>query len=597
MNSTLKTQHTIEWQTLWALAKKHRRGIVVANIVAILATLASVPIPLLMPLLVDEVLLDQPGTTVAIVQQLTPEDWHTATGYILFLFFATVLLRIIAMILNVWQTREFTLIAKDLTFQLRERLLTHLHRISLREYETLGSGKVASHLVTDIETIDSFIGGSVSRLLVATLTVIGTAVVLLLIHWPLALFILFMNPMVIYFTTIMGKRVKTLKSKENQAFATFQQALTETLESIHQIRAANREQHYFSRLLENAQAVRDNASRFTWKSDAANRASFLLFLAGFDLFRAVAMLLVLFSDLSIGSMLAVFGYLWFMMGPVQEILNIQYTWYSANAALGRVNKLLSLEREAQYPHLKNPFTNRQTVGLSLDNIQFQYTEEKRILKNLSLTVNAGEKVAFVGASGGGKSTLAQILLGLYRPKQGQICFDDIPVEEIGFDVVREHVSCVLQHPALFNDSVRNNLTLGRTCTEQALWQALEIAQIKTTVEELPEQLDTIIGTQGIRLSGGQKQRLAIARMIIANPSIVILDEATSALDTTTEERLHDAMNAFLSNRTTLIIAHRLSAVKQADRVCVFENGEIIEQGNHQQLIAQQGLYAELYDKQ
>jgi ATP-binding cassette, subfamily C, bacterial len=179
-------------------------------------------------------------------------------------------------------------------------------------------------------------------------------------------------------------------------------------------------------------------------------------------------------------------------------------------------------------------------------------------------------------------------------KSGQIVYGDAPVTEVGWEAVREHVGVVLQQPELFNDSVRANLTLGREADDATLWQALQIAQLKDYIAELPHGLDTVVGRQGVRLSGGQRQRLAIARMIVANPRIVILDEATSALDTDTERHLHEALGKFLSGRTTLIIAHRLSAVRQADRILVFENGHVVEEGAHDELIHRGGLYHKLY---
>lgn len=213
---------------------------------------------------------------------------------------------------------------------------------------------------------------------------------------------------------------------------------------------------------------------------------------------------------------------------------------------------------------------------------------------MNLTIKAGQKIALVGASGGGKSTFVQVLLGLYQPQQGQLYFDDVPVTEIGLDVVREHVATVLQQPALFNDTVRANLTLGREASDVQLWEALRIAQLDDTIREQAQGLETIVGRAGMRLSGGQRQRLAIARMILSNPSVVILDEATSALDTATEQKLHAAMSEFLAGRTTLIVAHRLSAVRQADHIFVFEDGGISEQGSHQELLEQDGLYRKLY---
>ncbi|UCE88942.1 MAG: ABC transporter ATP-binding protein [Pseudomonadota bacterium] len=584
------------WPYVVGIALEHRRDLVLTNLLAILAVTAAVPIPLLMPLLVDEVLLGRPGALVAFMDSLFPASWHGPVLYIGFMLFATVTLRLLSLLLGVIQTRQFSNIAKDVVYRIRRQLLQRLQRISMAEYETLGSGAVASHFVTDLNSVDEFVGATVSKTLVALLSLVGITAILLWMHWQLALFILFMNPLVIYFTVVLGKRVKLLKKRENRAFEIFQQALVDTLDAIQQIRASNRQRHFIADVIDKARGIRTHSAAFSWKSDAANRLSFGVFLIGFDVFRAISMLMVVFSDLSVGEMMAVFGYLWFMMSPVQEVLNVQYAYYGARAALGRINQLLELEQEPHYPHNIDPFAGKRTVGVRIENVSFTYGEGEPVLRNVTLDIQPGEKVALVGASGGGKSTLVQVILGLYPPRQGMLYFDSVPVSEIGLDVVRDNVATVLQHPAMFNDTVRNNLTLGRVVEDDTLWHALEVAQLRDTVEEMPDELDTVIGRQGVRLSGGQQQRLAIARMILADPKVVVLDEATSALDTDTEARLHGALRATLAGRTTLIIAHRLSAVKQADRVYVFEDGHIIEEGAHEELIQSDGLYRKLYGK-
>lgn len=587
------TFNRLSWAQIRRLASRHKKALWIANGVAVLATLCTVPIPLLLPLLVDEVLLGHGDSALKFMNHFLPDRLQKPAGYIGLMLLFTFGLRLGALVFNVVQAKLFARLSKDIVYRVRIRLIERLKRISLGEYESLGGGTVTAHLVTDLDTLDKFIGDTLSRFLVAMLTLTGTASILMWMHWKLALLILLFNPLVIYATVQLGKRVKHLKKQENDSTSRFTQALTETLDSIQEVRAGNRQGYFLGRLGVRAREVRDYATASQWKSDASNRASGLLFQFGIDVFRAAAMLTVLFSDLSIGHMLAVFSYLWFMIGPVEQLLNLQYAYYAAGGALTRINELLARADEPQYPGGVNPFAGQKTVGIEVRGLSFGYGEEN-ILDQLNLTIAPGEKIAVVGASGGGKSTLVQLLLGLYTPQAGTISFGGATQQEIGLETIRENVAVVLQHPALFNDTVRANLTMGRERSDEACWRALEIAQLESTIRSLPQGLDSVVGRSGVRLSGGQRQRLAIARMVLADPCVVILDEATSALDAATEYSLHQALSRFLSGRTTLIIAHRLSAVKQADKVLVFDGGRIAEQGDHQQLIAEGGLYAKLY---
>lgn len=602
----------LQWSDIVSMMKKRKSALIYAHLFALCATLLAVPVPLLMPLLVDEVLLDKPGRLLAGLSWFLPSSWQTGVGFILAILVVTLLLRIFSLVFNIIQGRQFAHVAKHLTFQIRSLLAKQLLHTPLRAFESVGAGSVSSHFVTDVETLDKFLGETLSRLLISLLSVIGTAVVLLLLSWQLALFILLLNPVVVYFSSRLGAKVKHLKRNENNAFELFQQALVETLDGIHEIRAANRERHYLLRVIDRARGVRDTAIDYAWKSEAASRASFLVFLSGVELFRAAGMIMVLYTDLTVGQIFAVFSYLWFMMGPVQDLLNMQYSFYAASGALARVNTMLALGTQVEASNgnaisadlhqadhtlpsaLDNPFLGATTVAVTVENLSFSYNGERKVLDNVNLTINAGEKVALVGASGGGKSTFIQLLLGLYPADSGDIRFGGVSCQQIGFATIREHTATVLQQPVLFNDTVRANLCLGDEHEDAALWQALKVAQLYEVIAELEQGLDTQVGRRGMKLSGGQQQRLAIARMVLKNPAVVILDEATSALDTDTENKLHLALADFLRGRTTLIVAHRLSSVRQADRVLVFEDGKISQSGTHHELLAQEGLYRTLY---
>lgn len=583
---------------LWLQLRQRARRLWLGQSLAFLGAIVAVPIPLLMPLLVDEVLLHQPGKLTQLMRWLLPADWLGPIGIILCVTLMTMTLRLSSVLLGVATTRIFVSLSKQVTLGVRQILLDKLARIRMQVYETLGAGQITARLLTDIETLDKFLGETITKVIVAVLSVVGVAAVLLWMHWQLALIILLLNPFVIGLTMVLGKKVKVWKQRENSAFELLSQSVTETLEVMQQLRASNSDKRFLDKAKQAAEAVRASAAASGWKSDALSRLSFGIFLFGFEIFRAVAMLMVVFSNLSVGQMIAVFGYLWFMMGPVQELLSVQVSYYAAKAALGRINQVLDADEEPHYPAQVQGFSAHSPAAIRLQNVSFAYGEGSAILDDVTLNIAPGEQVALVGVSGAGKSTLVQLLLGLYAPSSGHILFNGQAIEQLGYAQIREHLGVVLQQPMLFNDSVRQNLSLDQPYADDALWQALEVAQLAQFVRDLPEGLDTQLGRSGVRLSGGQRQRLAIARMMLKQPQIVILDEATSMLDTHTEALLHQAMRTFLRGRTTIIIAHRLSAVKEADRVLVFDGGRIIEEGQHETLVQQTGsVYQRLYGQQ
>ena len=573
---------TITWSYIFSRIRRFPALLISAHIGAIVSALAAAPIPLLLPIIVDEVILAAPGRALPFLQQIAPQSWQHPLGYLLIFSAIGILLRIIGICTDILQSYQFIIIAKQVTCQLRQRILGGLRPVAMEAYESLGSGQVTSRLVTDMDTVDTFIGEGLSKFLIGVFSVVGVMAILFWIHPALAFFLIFLNPLVIGFTALLGKRIKKLKQHENQALESFQHAFTETLEAMQQIKVSNREQYFFRDLRRLARAIRDSSTRYAWQSFAGERLSSLLFMIGFDVFRGFALFLVIFSDLSIGQMFAVFSYLWFMLGAIQQIWQLQYKYFSASGALERINRLSDLQHEPQRKHADDHQRAqrqgaRSTTALELElrNLYFRYPgAEKTILRAVNLQLEPGNKIAISGASGSGKSTLVQLIAGLYFPQRGDILLDGISTERLSLFYWREQIAVVLQHPALLNDTVRANLTLGRRASDAQLWRMLEAAELTATIAALPQGLDSLIGHDGVRLSGGQRQRLAIARALLAQPRMIILDEATSALDDATEARVHANLRACLQQVTMLIIAHRPSALAQGDRHYFLEAGHL-----------------------
>ncbi|PHR56564.1 MAG: ABC transporter ATP-binding protein [Arcobacter sp.] len=586
--------NTISFHLLYKLVLKHKKKLLKANLIALAATLVSIPIPLLIPLLIDEVILKEPGGLTATINFLFGD--FAPLGYIFMTLAITVILRFGFLISSIFAHFAFTEIAQDITLILRKKLLLHLKNVAMHEYETLGSGAVSSKLVSDMQTLEGFIGSALSRSIVSVLTLIGVAIVLISIEWRLGLLILILHPGVVVLTQLISRRVAVFKKEENKAISKFQNSLIETLDLFGQIRASSKESEFINKSIEDARELRDETARFGKKSFAAERFSFTLFLSVFEVFRALGLVLVLSSDLSIGLMFALFGYLWFMMTPVQDLLSLQYAYSNAKGALERLNKLFELEQEPISHNNINPFTS-SSASIRVEGLNFSYSSTPSILKNINMNIEAGSKVALIGPSGSGKTTLAKVLSGFYPPKEGKLFYNGISLNKIGLETLRSNLFVVLQQPVLFNDTLRFNLTMGDAFSEANILEALRIAQLSSFVKDIPEGLDTLVGKGGVRLSGGQKQRLSIARMILSNPSVVIFDESTSALDVHTESDLFAALQDFLKERTIITIAHRLSTVQNSDYIYVMKEGEIVEEGEPELLIKEEGHYKQFVKAQ
>ena len=585
-------QDKITLRSIYNLVLEKKPALIYGQVLTLIAILISIPIPLMLPVLVDEILLDKPAEFVGIIDFFLGST--TAFNYIAIVTVVVIVLRFIYFLLNVVITKIFTKISKYVTFKIRQRLLEHLKIASMNEYETLGSGAITSNLVTDVNTLDNFIITSVSKLVSSILTLLLVGAVMIVIDPILGILILVIQPLIMLLSKKMSKVTGKLKKDENQAISDFQEDVGETLELFGQIKASNKENFFFSRAKDYAKKVQTTSNDYGYKSISYERLSYTIFLTMFEILRASGLLLVVYSDLSIGMMFAMFGYIWFIMTPVQDILSMQYSYASAKSALERINKILSLNQE----QTGSKIIETQNVNISLKDVNFSYNSEKQILKNISLNIFAGCKIALIGASGSGKTTLAQVLSGFYTKDDGLLKYNDIDIDELDKNSLRQKVFLVLQMPILFNSTLRFNITMGDdSITDEMIVDAMGIAQLDAMLENMEDGLDTIVGRHGIRLSGGQRQRLSIARMIMAKPSVIIFDESTSALDVHTELKLQNALEEFLKERTVITIAHRLSTVKNADHIYILESGKIVQQGTHTELEDEEGHYAEFVKQQ
>jgi ATP-binding cassette subfamily C protein len=275
---------------------------------------------------------------------------------------------------------------------------------------------------------------------------------------------------------------------------------------------------------------------------------------------------------------------------------MQYSYATAMASLKRINKILNLKQE---PNGKKRFEDKKIgVNISLRNLCFSYSESRELLKDISLDIRAGEKIALIGASGSGKTTLAQIIAGFYNKNSGKLLYNGIKIEDLDKKSLRSELFLVLQMPILFNNTLRFNITMGdESVSDKRIYKALEISQLSQTVLDMEYKLDTVVGKNGVRLSGGQRQRLSIARMIVANPSVVIFDESTSALDVHTELKLFSDLEEILKDKTVITIAHRLSTVKNVDKIYVLDDGKIVQSGSHKELEKENGHYLDFVKNQ
>lgn len=478
---------------------------------------------------------------------------------------------------------------------MRRDLFRHIESMSFRFFDNARTGQLLSRLTSDIVEISELTFRGPNDLLVCSISMVGTIAMMLYMNPQLGAVISLLLLLKTVHTVYINRKMKAAFRRSREKSGEVSAQAEEALSGIRLVKAFANEERELARFME--------------KSDelfAVRRQSFgiLSYFSGivnfFTNFTNLAVLvcggvLITMERLPFSDFVAFFLYVNLFMKPILRLMVFTEMYQRGMAGFHRFNELMAAPAEIE--DSADAVTEAQIAGhITFENVTFGYLGDKPVLKNFSLDIAPGEKIAFVGATGAGKTTLANLLLRFYEPQQGRILLDGVDINRYSQAFLRNHVGLVQQDVFLFSDAVSFNIAYGREqASAEEIAEAACLAAADSFIAQLPDGYATKVGERGVKLSGGQKQRIAIARAFLKNPPVMVFDEATSALDTKTEKQVQQALDKLAANRTTLIIAHRLSTIINADRIVVLHNGEIAETGTHQQLLQKQGIYKKLYE--
>ncbi|MBP1907596.1 ATP-binding cassette subfamily B protein [Paenibacillus turicensis] len=480
---------------------------------------------------------------------------------------------------------------------MRKKLFDRVQKLSFRFFDNTKTGHLVSRMTNDLMDIGEIAHHGPEDLFIAIMTLTGAFGIMLGINWKLAVLTFIIVPLMIYLSLYFSRKMSKAFNKMFADIADYNARVENNVSGIRVVQAFANENHEIEKFAVNNERFR-LTKLLTYRIMAWNASVSFILMRFVNLFVLVCgTWFVIQKEMSYGEFVAFVMLSNIFLGPIKQINSVIETYPKGIAGFKRYLELLETEPDvADAPNAKT-ITNIKG-NISYKDVTFGYENKDKILKDLNLDINAGETVALVGPSGAGKTTLCSLLPRFYDVDEGAIQIDGIDVRDLTLESLRTHIGIVQQDVFLFDGTIRENIAYGDlNASEEAIWEAARRAQLEELILEYPEGLDTMIGERGVKLSGGQKQRLSIARMFLKNPPILILDEATSALDTETEAAIQLALSELSKGRTTLVIAHRLATIKDADRIVVVAEQGVLEEGTHEQLLKLDGTYSRLHRAQ
>ncbi|MGG2052955.1 ABC transporter ATP-binding protein [Lysinibacillus pakistanensis] len=546
---------------------------------AILVALIELAFPIVLNKVIDDVLPDGELKWIIMASSL--------------LFGLYILNSILHFIVSYWGH----MLGINIETDMRKEAFTHVQKLSFRYFDNNKTGHLVSRLTNDLMDIGELAHHGPEDIFIAIMTIIGTFGVMFYIDPTFTILIFLLVPIILILTIIFGKLMSKAFRQMFGDIADFNARVENNVSGIRVVQAFTNEEHEINRFKVNNERFR-MTKLFSYKVMAWNEAISGILTKVLSLFTLfIGAYFVLNGYLTNGEFIAFILLSNILLGPINKINMFIESYPKGMAGFKRYVDFLETEPEiADRPQAK---AIKDIEGeITFNNVSFGYTEDKRALNQINLKVRPGETVALVGPSGAGKSTICSLLPRFYEVNEGSITVDGIDIRDFKLHSLRSHIGIVQQDVFLFDGTIRENIAYGDlNASEEDIWYAARRAQLEDVIKALPEGMDTLIGERGVKLSGGQKQRLSIARIFLKNPKILILDEATSALDTETEQAIQQALNELSVGRTTLVIAHRLATIKDADRIVVVSKKGIIEEGTHDELMNSKKAYYGLYTAQ